>query len=198
MHRTYLYSVGDRMIQTEKLADGVYFKSMSEEAIKTMQGLAKTALKASGKEIRKILRADVPKRLNKLRYHIASWAYIDNRTGQPTLQVGFYSWQKLSKKNKPYSHASPHWIEFGTKPHTIKIPSQNAKRYGKILTDKTTFYGKNVNHIGQHGQHILRNSVYNNIDRIYSAQEKYLKELNATLEAAGTKIDKSPDKEESD
>lgn len=178
------------MIKKQKLAEGVYFNSMSKEHIEAIAGLAKTALRASGKEVRKILRNGVPKRLNLLKNHIASYAYIDRRTGQPTLEVGFYSWQRLSsgKHKKQPSHASPHWVEFGTKPHTIQIPSKNAKKHGKILTDKYTYYGKNVNHRGQRGQHILRNSVYNNIDKIHGAQEKYLKELNSTIEAATGKI----------
>ena len=46
---------------------------------------------------------------------------VDYSTGQPQLQVGFYSWQRVKKKGKLPSHASPHWIEFGVNPHQIQL-----------------------------------------------------------------------------
>ena len=97
----------------------VTFINTSKEVKKTMVGLSKTALRASGKVVRKKLRENIPVRSNRFKNHIGTWVMINYSTGQPTLQVGFYSWQKVRKKGKQPSHASPHWVEFGVKPHTI-------------------------------------------------------------------------------
>ena len=58
------------------------------------------------------------------------------------------------------------------------------------------FYAKTVQHPGQTGQHILRNAVYDNIDRIRAAQEQYLQALNDELEKAQQKIEESEDVED--
>ena len=59
-----------------------------------------------------------------------------------------------------------------------------------------TFFGKEVSHPGTRGTHILRNTVYNNIEEIRAAQAEFLAELNNTIEAAGGKIIESEEVED--
>lgn len=169
----------------------VIFVDTSPEVKKVMAGLAKSALRASGKVIRKHIRDDVPLRTKRIKNHIASWVFIDRKTGQPQMQIGFYGWQKVKKRGKQPSHSSPWWIEEGTKPHLIHS--------SKTMYDKSTAtkYGHNVNHPGQVATHVLRNSVYNNISEIRAAQEEYLKLLSEEIEKAKSKID-DKDYEEDD
>jgi hypothetical protein len=169
----------------------VVFVDTSPEVKKVMAGLAKSALRASGKVIRKHIRDDVPLRTKRIKNHIASWVFIDRKTGQPQMQIGFYGWQKVKKRGKQPSHSSPWWIEEGTKPHLIHS--------SKTMYDKSTAtkYGHNVNHPGQVATHVLRNSVYNNISEIRAAQEEYLKLLSEEIEKAKSKID-DKDYEEDD
>lgn len=169
----------------------VVFVDTSPEVKKVMAGLAKSALRASGKVVRKHIRDDVPLRTKRIKNHIASWVFIDRKTGQPQMQIGFYGWQKVKKRGKQPSHSSPWWIEEGTKPHLIHS--------SKTMYDKSTVtkYGHNVNHPGQEATHVLRNSVYNNISEIRAAQEEYLKLLSEEIEKAKSKID-DKDYEEDD
>ena len=154
----------------------ITFVDTSAEVIKTMTGLAKSALRASAKVIRKHVRDDVPVRTKHIKNHIGSWVYVDRDTGQPKLQVGFYSWQRVKKRGKQPSHSSPWWIERGTKPHTILTTD-------KVMYDKSTgtSYGHKVDHPGQQATNVLRNAVYNNIAEIREAQEEYLKLLNEEI-----------------
>lgn len=163
----------------------IVFVDTSPEVKKTMVGLAKSALRASGKVIRKHVRDDVPLRTKNIKNHIASWVFVDYKTGQPQMQIGFYGWQRVRKRGKQPSHSSPWWIEQGTKPHAILT-----KDGGKPLYDKSTgtFYGNHVLHPGQQATNVLRNSVYNNIKEIRAAQEEYLQLLNEEIEKAGGKI----------
>jgi hypothetical protein len=168
----------------------IVFVDHSQEVIKAMQGLSKTALRASGAAVRKILRERVPMRSKRLKNHIASWAFVERTTGQPQLQVGFYSWQKVKARHKQPSHSSPHWVEFGTAPHTI------AAKKAKVMAYDEDVYGKVVQHTGQRDRHVLRNTVYENIAEIRKAQEQYLKELSGTIEQAKAKIVDSEEPED--
>lgn len=169
----------------KKATSSVTFVDTSTEAKKTMQGLSKTALRESGKVVRKLLRAKIASsglvHSNRFKNHIGTWAFIDRRTGQPQLQVGFYSREKVLKKGKKASRASPHWIEFGTKSHEITSD-------GHYMRYEDNVYGFNVQHPGQKATHLLRDTVQNNIAEIRKAQEEYLALLNKTLEEAGAKI----------
>lgn len=166
----------------------VTFIDTSGDAKKVMQGLSKTALRASGKVVRKLLRNKIASsglvHSNRFKNHIGTWSFISKETGQPQLQVGFYSHAKVIKKGKKASNASPHWIEFGTKPHT----EPGKGKSGHLMTYGDNFFGKSVQHPGQKATHILRDTVQNNIKEIKEAQIEYLAELNKTLEAAGAKI----------
>lgn len=168
-----------------KSRSSVTFIDTSTEAKKTMQGLSKTALRESGKVIRKLLRNKITSsglvHSNRFKNHIGTWAFIDRNTGQPQLQVGLYSRARVIKKGKKASNASPHWIEFGTKPHDITAQ-------GHFMKYEDQVYGYNVQHPGQKATHLLRDTVQNNIAEIRKAQEEYLALLNKTLEEAGAKI----------
>lgn len=170
----------------------VTFVNTSSEVKKTMEGLSKTALRASGKVVRKYLRQNVPTRSKRFKNHIGSWVMIDRKTGRPQLQVGFYSWQKVRKNHKQPSRANPHWVEFGVRAHPI-----NPNR-AKALAYDDTFYGKKVNHPGTRATHVLRDTVYDHIGEIRSAQEEYLKELSREIDAAKSKIYTGSDKDEYD
>jgi len=169
----------------KKTSSTVTFIDTSKEVKKTMQGLSKTALRESGKVVRKLLREKIASsglvHSNRFKNHIGTWAFIDRQTGQPQLQVGLYSHAKVIKKGKKASHASPHWIEFGTQPH--KIDSD-----GHYMRYEDNVYGFSVQHPGQKATHLLRDTVQNNIDEIRKAQGEFLALLNKTLEEAGAKI----------
>jgi len=181
------------MPRTQKLKN-ITFIDTSPEVKKTLEGLSKTALRASGKVIRKYLRENIPTRSKRLKNHIGSWVMINRQTGQPTLQIGFYSWQKVKKKGKLPSHANPHWIEFGVPGHMVTPKNK------KMLVDKSsgTIYGKRTAHPGIGATHVLRDTVQNNIAEIRKAQAEYLAEISKTLEEAGVKIDVEDEFEDDD
>ena len=159
----------------------------ADEVKKTLVGLSKAALRESGKVIRKKLRQNVPLRSKRFKNHIASWVMINRQTGQPTLQIGFYGWQRVRKRGKLASHASPWWIEFGTKPHTSpkrKIGSfMMYENHGELQV-----FGYHVNHPGQAALHVLRDTVYNNVSEIRAAQKQYIAEISETIEKANRKV----------
>ncbi|MDR1001681.1 MAG: hypothetical protein LBL82_00200 [Oscillospiraceae bacterium] len=168
----------------------VTFVDTSPEVKKALIGLSKTALRASGKVVRKLLRDNIYTRSKRIKNHIASWAFVDRSTGQPQLQVGFYGRQRVKKRGKLPSHASPHWIEFGTRPHKIRI--KNAR----VLTFNDVFFGSEVSHPGQKATNVLRDTVHNNVSAIKEAQAEFLAELNKELAAAGAKIVESEEVED--
>lgn len=170
----------------------VTFVDKSDEVKKTLIGLSKTALRASGKVIRKYLRENIPLRSKRFKNHIGTWGMINYTTGQPTLQVGFYSWQKVRSKNKQPSHASPHWIEFGTQPHPIP------KSGGKFMRYEDNIFGFHVDHPGQRATNVLRNTVLDHISDIRAAQEEYLAEISDTIEKAMQRVDKGDEFEDDD
>ena len=158
----------------------VVFVDNSKQVIELMQKLSKKALNASGRVVKKHLKENIPVRTKHFENHVGSWALVDKKTGVPQLRIGFYGWQKVEKRKAPHnipSHASPWWIEFGTKPHIILSKD-------KPLFDKSKGikYGDEVNHPGQKATNVLRNTVYNNIAEIKAAQDKYLSELNKEIE----------------
>lgn len=162
---------------------GVTFINTSAEVKKAMEKLSRDALNASGRVIMKIMRENIPFRSKNFANHIGKWAFIGRKDGIPQMQIGFYGWQTVKKKHKIPSSMSPHWVEFGTSPHIIT--AKNAK----VLAYDNVSYGKSVSHPGTRATHLLRDSVYNNIDEIRAAQEEYLVELNKTIEEAKKKID---------
>lgn len=158
----------------------VKFVDKSDEVKKTLVGLSKAALRDSGKVIRKKLRQNVPLRSKRFKNHIGSWVMINRATGQPTLQIGFYGWQRVRKRGKQPSHTSPWWVEFGTRPHEIN--STSFMHYEDIVV------GYHASHPGQLATHVLRDTVQNSIGEIRAAQEKYLVEISETIEKANRKV----------
>ncbi len=167
----------------------ISFIDTSKEVKKTIEKLSKEALGASAKVIRKKLRDGIPIRTKRFKNHIASWKRIDKQTGRPVLDIGFYSWQQTKKHKKLPSHASPHWIEFGTKAHQIR--PKNAK----IMYYQQSF-GFLVNHPGQRPLHILRDTIQNNIGEIRAAQEEYLQKISEVLDIEDIHISETPDEED--
>ncbi len=171
----------------------VVFVNTSKEVKRAMENLSKKALRKSGKVVREILKNNVPIRSERIKNHIQTSAKI-NRDGVPQLKVGFWSWQRVKKSGKLPSHASPHWIEFGTSPHVIKIKDAGAMGYRAGNDDY--FFGKSVIHQGTKATHVLRNTVYDNINEIRAAQEELLKELTAMSDAAVAEMEAEPDDED--
>lgn len=170
----------------------VTFINTSKDVKITLEGLSKTALRASGKVIRKKLRENIPIHSKNLKNHIGTWVFIGRDTGIPQMQVGLYTWQRVKKRGKQPSAMSPHWVEFGTSPHIIT--AKNAK----VLVYNDISYGKRVQHPGNRPTNFLRDTVYNNIDEIRAAQEEYLSEISKTIDEAKQKIDQGDDFEDDD
>ena len=145
----------------------VKYISESKETIKVMRGLALSALAEAAKTIRKELKKATPSRAGNLRKTIASWKFIGKQDGIPQLQIGFRGAEGARKYHKKPAFGA-HWLEFGTE----------------------------ASHPGTKGTHLLRDTVYNNIEKIRAAEEKYLSELTKTLEAAKQKADESEEVEE--
>lgn len=59
----------------------VTFVNKSDEVKKAIVGLSKTALRASGKVVRKYLRDNVPLRSKRFKNHIGTWVMINYSTG---------------------------------------------------------------------------------------------------------------------
>lgn len=168
----------------------IKFIDTSKEVKSTMVKLSKSALRASAKVAGKAIRENTQKYTGKLSKQVGYWAKINRDTGQPELQIGYYSKGQAKKKGKSPSHANPAWSEFGVNPHVISIKKANTLSNGKIN------FGKSVSHPGLRGQSILRNSVFNNIDAIKDAQQEFLSVLNKTIEAAGGKVVESEEIED--
>lgn len=170
----------------------VTFVDKSDEVKKTLLGLSKSALRASGKVIRQYLRQNIPLRTKNFKNHIGTWVMVNRETGQPTLQVGFYGWQRVKAKNKKPSHASPWWIEFGTTPHVMPKEGRKFMRY------EDNVFGFHVDHPGQRATNVLRNTVLDHISDIRAAQEEYLAEISDTIEKAMQRVDKGDEFEDDD
>lgn len=170
--------------------NNVEFIDTSHEVKTTMVKLSKSALRAAAKVAGKSIRDNTAKYTGHLAKQVGYWARINRNTGQPELQIGYYSKGQAKKKGKTPSHANPSWLEFGVSPHVISIRNANTLSNGKIN------YGKSVTHPGIKGQNVLRNSVFNNIDAIQEAQKEFLSALNKTIEAAGGKIVESEEIED--
>ena len=178
-------------VKKDGIVSSVKYLETSKETKKAIEKLSKEALGASAKVLRKKLKADLPVRSNHLKNHVASWKRIERSTGQPTLDFGFYGWQRVRAKNKVPSHANPHWIEFGTAPHSIE--PKNAKK----LYDKSTGtdYGFYVSHPGQRASHLLRNTIQDNIGEIRAAQEEYLHKIDEILDVRNLSVNETEDEE---
>lgn len=167
----------------------VKYVSESKETIKVMRGLALSALAEAAKTIRKELKKATPSRAGNLRKTIASWKFIGKQDGIPQLQIGFRGAEGARKYHKKPAFGA-HWLEFGSGAHQIHA------REGGVLGGNGYYFGTEASHPGTKGTHLLRDTVYNNIEKIRAAEEKYLSELTKTLEAAKQKADESEEVEE--
>ena len=162
----------------------VQFIDTSKEVKQVLQGLSKTALRAGGKVAMKAFRGKIPVRSKRIKNHVGTWVFINKSTGQPELQIGYASRQRvINKYHKKASSASPNWVERGVKPHIIKVKNKKMMAYNDVK------YMRIVHHPGFKGTNVLKNSVYENIDAIRKAQEEYLKQLNEELAKAGAKVE---------
>ncbi len=175
-----------------KTGYSVTFINTSTEVKKALEGLSKTALRASGKILRKKLRTSIPIKSRFFKNHIGTWVFIGRDTGIPQMQIGFYSWQRVKKKGKQPSATAPQWLELGVKPHDISI--KNAK----VLAYNDISYGKTVKHPGLPAHNFLRDTVYNNLEEIRAAQAEYLEEIQKTIDEAKQKIDQGEEFEDDD
>lgn len=179
----------------------VVFNDTSKEVIDALKKLSKTGMRKAGKTVGKKIKENTKVRTAKLQSSVGYWAKIDRQTGQPELQIGYFSKANMKRKGKKVPFANPNWIEFGTKPHIItagirssrgKVLYQTGK---KILTDGTTSYGKSAYNKGMQGKNTLRNTVYDNISEIKSIQEETLKLLNQEVGDIIGQIEESEDDE---
>lgn len=177
------------MKMEKKNLNNIIFIDTSTEVKTTLEKLSKTALRAGGKVIAPKIKDNTRARTQRLKNHVGYWARINKQTGQPELQIGYYSWQRVKKRGKQPSHANPSWIEHGTLSHKIQI--KNAK----TLTDGKIDFGKSVIVKGMNADHTLRTTVLENIDEMRKAQEEYLNELNQEIEKAQTKIHEGEEEE---
>lgn len=168
----------------------IEFIDTSHEIKNTMVKLSKSALRASAKVAGKAIREETHKYTGHLAKQVGYWAKIDRSTGQPELQIGYYSKRQARKKGKTPSRSNPTWQEFGVSTHAISIKKANTLSNGKIN------FGKSVIHPGFKGNGTLRNSVFNNIDAILDAQKEYLSLLNKTIDVAKGKIVESEEIED--
>ena len=168
----------------------VEFIDTSKECYKEMVNLSKQALKAGGKVVTKILRENVSVRTGGLKKSITAWAKIDRKTGTPYMEIGYRSKAQMRKRGIKY-FVNPAWFEFGTKPHEIMTKSM--KKFGKSSYKLTngengTQFGVIVQHPGMSNKNFLRNTVYDNIEKIREAQEEYLGQLTDLMISQGVTI----------
>ncbi len=179
----------------------VEFSDTSKECYKQMVNLSKSALKAGGKVVIKILKQDIPVKTGSLKKSITAWAKVDRTTGIPYLDIGYRSRSQMKKKYGIKYFVNPAWFEFGVKPHTIM--TKQFEKFGKSSyelenTSSGQKFGVIVQHPGMSNKNFLRNTVYDNIDEIKKAQEEYLGQLTDIMIENGANIVINEEDEEVD
>lgn len=174
----------------------VEFIDTSKECIAMMKKLSKDALKQGGKIVTDVLKEKVPVKRGYFKKAVKAWAKIDYKTGQPYLEVGYLSRSQTRKKFGLKYFVNPSWFEFGTKPHQIQ--TAQFKKGGKLtyeLHDNHINYGYVVQHPGMGSKNFLRNTAYENIDKIQNAIQEGLGKLEEYTLTQGMKIDLGGDEE---
>lgn len=174
----------------------VEFVDTSKECIAMMKKLSKDALKKGGKVVTDIMKEKIPVRRGYFKKAIKAWAKIDFKTGQPYLEVGYLSRSQTRKKFGLKYFVNPTWFEFGTKPHTIQ--TRQLKEGTKLtyeLEGNSRKYGYSVQHPGMSSKNFLRNTAYENIDKIHSAIQEELSKLEEYTITQGMNIDLGGDEE---
>ena len=178
----------------------VTFVDTSEECIKLMIKYSKEGLKAGGKVITDILKEDIKAnhyKSGRLYKAINAWAKVNYKTGQPYLEVGYRHRHQMLKKYGIKYFVNPYWFEFGFSSHDIET-----KQYAKsgfsnyeLMDNKGTKFGVIVRHPGKTSKNLLRNTVYNNVEKIKEAQKDSLVKINEIQVVKGLNIDVGGDEE---
>ena len=96
----------------------------------------------------------------------------------------------------PKYFVNPSWFEFGTKPHPIQTKQlKKGEKTTYQLHDHRRKYGYSVEHPGMSHRNYLRNTAYENIDKIQSAIQEGLCKLEDYTITQGMKIDLGGDEE---
>lgn len=175
----------------------VEFIDTSKECVNMMKKLTKEAMKQGGKLVVDILKEKIPVRSGISKKSAKAWAKIDYKTGQPYLEVGYLSRSQMKKKYNIKYFVNPSWIEFGTRPHTIM--TKQLKSGSKYLTYELEGnghkYGYQVSHPGRSGKNLLRNTAYENVDKIQDIIQEGLVKLKEYTMTKGMNIDLGGDEE---
>ena len=102
----------------------------------------------------------------------------------------------MKKRGIKY-YVNPWWFEMGINPHTIttKEYKNTGKSNYELHDHKGTKYGIIVQHPGRTGKNFLRNTVYNNIEKIREAQMEHLEKINEVHVVKGLVVDLGGDEE---
>ena len=161
---------------------------MDTETIRTMQNLAKRALRAGCKVLRQKMK-ESSEYSEHLKNHIRSSVYIDRNTGQPTARIGMSSAKRVRDRGKIPSKRNPAWQETGIQSHGISAPKKGKnttflgfKKSPKGFRKNATsggyiYFGVSVHHPGAEAQHTLKRICEENIDEVRKAEEKYLAQI---------------------
>lgn len=171
----------------------VKFFDTHEEVVKCVKKLSKEALRAGGKVAMKRIRSSTPVATGKARKLVGQWARVDTKSGQPRLDIGYYSKGRAKKKGIVLPTNYIALMDQGTKAHEIVPGIRSYRRNGgplrirkvtgkQLLSDGTRVYGRRVRHPGARPRSVLENEVRNNLGAIRAAMEPKLAELNKTLD----------------
>ena len=176
----------------------VSFTDTSKECIQMMRKLSRAALRDGFKVVLPIVRDKMPVKRGFLKKSVNASVYFDKVTGQPYAEIGYWNRKKMRKKFGINMYTNASWIEFGTKPHSIQTKQSKFSKflfYNYKLHDNNTEYGYFVEHPGMTSKNFLRNTVYENADKIEEAMQKKLKELEEYVLSEGMTIDIGGDEE---
>lgn len=178
-------------------ASKVEFIDTSKECVDMMKKLTKEAMKQGGKIVIDILKEKMPVRTGVYKKSAKAWAKIDYKTGQPYLEVGYLSRSQMKKKYGIKYFVNPTWFEFGTKPHTImtKQLQKGAKSLTYELEGNGHKYGYQVQHPGMSSKNLLRNTAYENVNKIQDTIQEGLVKLKDYTLTQGMQIDLGGDEE---
>lgn len=174
----------------------IKFVDTSKECIQMMKKLSKDAFKKCGKEINEKIKEKIPIKRGYFQKSIKAWAKVDNKTGDPYLDVGYLSRSQMRKKYGIKFFVNATWFEFGTKPHSIQtLQLRNGGKLTYELHDNNAKYGYLVSHPGMTNKNFLRNTVYDNVDEIHDTLMENLKTLEEYIIEEGMNINIGGDEE---
>lgn len=173
------------------------FIDTSNECINMMIKLTKVALKDGGKVITDKLKENLPVRTGITRKSIKAWAKVNFKTGQPYLEIGYLNKSQMKKKFGIKYFVNPTWLEFGTKPHAVmtKQLKNKASYLTYELEGNGRKYGYSAKHPGMSGKNYLRNTTFENINKLRDAIQEGLCKLDEYKITQGMNIDIGGDEE---